>query len=443
MRGTSTSVRRDGNPQIIRHLLGDCSVCRERLIALGWSKERLGRLLQVRAEEEASPEQPAYDYSTAFANADRAIAAFLAPEPVMEGAMAPLLLEELAALSAPERAEAVKTGRFARPALVRLLVDRSHRARYQDTDEMLHFADLARLAAESCSFVSSGNEMKLADLRARAWGQYGGALRVCGRPLEAEKALTTAREHRGRGTGDPLLHAWLIERISPLLVFQGHFRAATEAYEEAGQIYQGLGESHLQAGTMIQKAIAVLYSGDAEQAVRILNQAIPLIDHDVDPNLLFVACHNLICCYTDLDRPDQALTLYNEARELYQEFDDPLILLRAIWQEGRLLRDLGHLRAAETTLLRARKGFLEKELIYEVALVSLDLAAVYVKLGQVEEVKRTVLATLPVFHALRVKLETLAALLQLQQVADQEQQALALIRTLNSGLESMTRKSPR
>ena len=74
--------------------------------------------------------------------------------------------------------------------------------------------------------------------------------------------------------------------------------------------------------------------------------------------------------------------------------------------------------------------------------MSLDLAAVYVKLGLVEEVKRTVMTTLPIFHALRVKLETLAALLQLQQVADQEQQALELIRTLKPRIESLPKKPP-
>jgi hypothetical protein len=64
---------------------------------------------------------------------------------------------------------------------------------------------------------------------------------------------------------------------------------------------------------------------------------------------------------------------------------------------------------------------------------------VYVKLGLVDEVKRTVLTAIPIFHALRVKVETLAALLQLQQVADQEQQALELIRTLNTRLESLAK----
>jgi hypothetical protein len=74
------------------------------------------------------------------------------------------------------------------------------------------------------------------------------------------------------------------------------------------------------------------------------------------------------------------------------------------------------------------------------ALVSLDLAAVYVKLGLVDEVKRTVMTTVPIFHALRVKVEILAALLQLQRVADQEQQALELIRVLNSRIEALPKK---
>jgi flagellar biosynthesis/type III secretory pathway chaperone len=60
----------------------------------------------------------------------------------------------------------------------------------------------------------------------------------------------------------------------------------------------------------------------------------------------------------------------------------------------------------------------------------------------VEEVKRTVLMAVPIFHALRVKVETLAALLQLQQVADQEQQALELIRGLNARVESLQKKKP-
>lgn len=446
LRGALKSGRHEGQPQIIRHLLNNCTACREQLDDLGWSKERLGRLIQVGAEHEAAPEmsaKPAYDYSAAFARADAAISAFLTPEPATAGATAPSLLEDLEALPAGDRSEQVKSGRFAQPALVRLLVERSHAARYRDPEEMLQWSDLARIAAEACSPESTGGEMKLADLRTRAWGQHGNALRVCGRQHEAERALTRAREYREAGTGDLLLQAWLSERLSPLQVFQGHFHEAVESCDVAARIYQDLDEGHLRAGTLVQKAIAILYSGEAEQAIGILNQTIPLIDGEADPHLFFAACHNLICCYVDLDRPDQAVMLYDEAREIYQEFDDPLLLLRAGWQEGRLLRDLGHLRAAETTMLRVRKGFLERKLIYEVARVSLDLASVYVKLGLVEEVKRTVLATVPIFHALRVKLETLAALLQLQQVADQEQQALALIRTLNSGIESLPKKSAR
>jgi tetratricopeptide (TPR) repeat protein len=442
LKGAFGQAARAGNAQVIRHLLAECAVCRGRLRDMGWDGTRLGRLIQIEAEGTPSPAAQGFDYSRAFAAAEQAVSALLTPE--RQAAETPeSLLAELEALPPAQQVRQVGDGsRFATPAVVRSLLDRSHQVRYQDAEIMLHFAHLARLAAEACGPELAGNELRLADLKARAWGQYGNALRVTGRPREAMEALSTAQHHRRQGTGDPVLRAWLLEKITPLATFQGQFGEAIQMSGEAGEIYQELGEGHLLASTLVQKAIAALYSGETESAVRMLNQAIPIIDHEEDPHLLLAACHNLIRCYIDLDQPEQALRLYSETRELYQEFDDPLIQLRAAWQEGQLLRDLGHLRAAEAALLRARQGYTERKLIYEAALISLELATVYVKLGLVEELKRTVTATIPIFHALRVKLETLAALLQLRQMADQEQQALELIRVLSAQIEPMPKNRP-
>jgi tetratricopeptide (TPR) repeat protein len=437
LQGTPQAAPRARNAQVMRHLLSECAVCRGQLQAMGWDGRRLARLLDPVEEESPSPAANGFDYSQAFAATESVVSAFLAPEP-RETEEPAGVLAALDALPPEERVRRVNAGgAFATPAMVRLLLDRSHSFRFQDAEVMLRSANLARLAAEACPAADAGNELRLADLRARAWGQYGNALRVTSRPRDAAKAFATAQRYRQEGTGDLILRASLIEKGPSLAIFQGRFDEAIEMSGEAGQIYQELGEAHLLASTLVQKAIATLYSGEAESAVRILNQAIVLIDHEEDPHLLLAACHNLIRCYIDLDRPDQALLLYSETSELYREFEDPLILLRAAWQEGQLLRDLGHLRAAEDALLRARKGYVERKLVYEAALVSMELATVYVKLGLVDELKRTVTASIPIFHALRVKLEILASLLQLQQVADQEQQALELIRVLSAQIEPL------
>ncbi len=374
---------------------------------------------------------------------DRAVAALLTQEKP-EDTPADVLLAEL--LEQPTNRQAqYLTGhsRFGTPPFVRLLIDESHAARYRNADQMLHLAGLARLAAEACSPEQAGNALRLSDLQTRAWGQYGNALRLCGKALEAEEAFVTAQALRQMGTGDPTLRAWLVGRITPLYLVRERYEDAIELGEQAAQIYQELGEDHLLASILVQKAVACVYSGQTAVAIRTLNQAIPLINHDEDPYLLMAACHNLIRCYIDLGRPDQALLLYSEVRDLYHELDDPLILLRTLWQEGVLLRDLGHLRAAETALQRSRQGYLEGNLIYEAALVSLDLASVYVKLGLTDELKETVATTLPVFRALRVEQKTIASLLQLQQVADQEYQALALIGSLTSHIAPLAQSSGR
>ncbi|HYO13434.1 MAG TPA: tetratricopeptide repeat protein [Thermoanaerobaculia bacterium] len=433
------------NARILRHLLAGCPVCRDQLQVMGWSPERLDRLVFLPGafsglRDDSKVAQNGYNYDSAFERAETAVTRFLASEPVPVEPPEQLLAA-LDRISFPEQDKAVQEqDRFASPQLVQLVIDRGHAARYADPEEMIHWARLAQSIADRCPPESLGDPAKLSDLRARAWGHFGNALRVAGQLREAEEAMTTALQHLEAGTGDPVVRARLYEQVASLHTFQRRFDTTIELLEKAAEIHRQLGETHALARTMVKEAIAFLYSGEAESAVRILNQAIPLIDHEVDPHLLLAACHNLIRCYIDLDRPDQALSLYSETQELYREFSDDLILLRASWQEGQLLRDLGHLRAAESALLRARMGFTERGLMYEVAVVSLDLAAVYAKLRDTENLRQTAAETVPIFQALRVRRETLGALLQLQQVADQEQQALELIRTLNAQLEPLARR---
>lgn len=410
------------NIRLVRHLLSACAPCQENL------------------REAAATSPETYDYGASFAHAEQALDAFLAKGRT-SGVPAEDLLAELAQLPPAEQVRRMASDRYAVPSLVQHLIDTSHGVRYQDPAGMLHLANLARQAAQACPVDAAGSAPRLADLRAQAWRQYGNSLRVLGHLREAEEAISVARGHLEEGTGDPLLRARFCTQAVSLRLAQRRFDEAIGLAEEAGQIYTDLEDDHAFASTLVQKAIACLYAGEAEESIRILNRAIPLIQAERDPSLLLSACHNLVRSYIELGRPEQALSLYSETRDLYRRSEDPLFQLRFAWQEGLLLRDLGHLRVSETTLLHARQGFMDRELFYEAALISLDLAAVYVKLRAEDQLKQTVAETVPIFRALGVERELLGSLLQLQQPPHQNRQTLALLQVLSSRIEQLPARS--
>lgn len=428
------------NALVVRHLVSGCRTCRKHWNDLGRERQRLERLLQLRPGAPADSDSPGgFDYSQAFAGAERSLAAFFA-----QGRPAQIsadeLQAELSALTAEEQIRRVGTDRrFASPELVKQLIEASQAVRFHDPGKLLHLAHLACLAAESCSSEECGSPERLADLRCQGWRQYGTALRVQSRLRESEAAFARAQRFCEEGTGDPPVRAQLFATLLSLRMAQRRFSEAIQLAEEAGQIYQDLGETSALAGTLVQKAIAYIYAGEPADAVPILNRAIPLINPQDEPHLLLAASHNLVRCYIDLERPEQALSLFFEIRGLYREVDDALILLRAGAQEGYMLRDLGHLRAAEAAFLRARDGFCEHNMMYEAALVSLDLAAVYVNLGDSEKIEEIVTTTLPIFRSLGVDREALASLLQLRQLMEQGQKAFELIRLLGAKVEELGR----
>ncbi len=441
--GAGGLARRTENIRVVRHLLAGCLPCFKSLQGMGWPGQRLDRLLHLPGghrdeafERERSAAQ-GYDYALAFEQVEQSISDFLADPPAPANPTE-ALLAELDRHPQDRREQLIAAGSsFGDPQLVRCFIDRSHRARYEDPVAMLHWAALARVSADRVEPSIAGSGPRLEDLRARAWGQYGNALRVAGRLREAQEAMAIAKGHLDAGTRDPVLRARLFEQLASLYNFQRSFNDAFTTLKEAEEVYRELGETHSLARTLVQEAITCLYLDEPEVAVTLLNRAIPLIDPEEDPHLLFAACHNIVRCYIDLDQPDQALSLLFDAQELFNEFTDALLLLRAAWQQGQLLRDMGQLRAAESALLRARKGFLERGLAYEVAVVSLDLAGVYVRLGAVDELKQTVVETVPIFRSLGVDREALASVLQLQKIADQEHRALEVIRALTARLKSL------
>jgi hypothetical protein len=110
-------------------------------------------------------------------------------------------------------------------------------------------------------------------------------------------------------------------------------------------------------------------------------------------------------------------------------------LLRLRWLEAKIGIALGHYAAAEESLREVRKQLLERELGFDAALLSLDLASVYVHQGRSGELLRLAEEMIPIFQCRDIHREALAALLVLHKAAEMESATLSLIRDVDHYLQ--------
>jgi tetratricopeptide (TPR) repeat protein len=139
---------------------------------------------------------------------------------------------------------------------------------------------------------------------------------------------------------------------------------------------------------------------------------------------------NLLDNLLQAGRLDEAEELLPDLRELTIQLGNDLDILRLRWLEGHLAAGLGRREEAIAALQAVREGFADRKIAYDTALVSLELAVLYLEEGLTSEVKKITGDMVWIFQAQEVAEEALAALQVFCEAVRKEKVTVGLARRM-------------
>jgi tetratricopeptide (TPR) repeat protein len=306
------------------------------------------------------------------------------------------------------------------------LLERSWALGRENPVERVRLTEQARDLAEGIDPGELGLR-GAADLQCRAWVELSNAYRVADRLSQAEQALGRATELFVRGTQDELLAARLFDVQASLLGDCRRFELAESALDLVFAIHRRRGDLHLAGRALISKGLYAGYQGQAEESIRLIEQGLKLIEPDRDPRLLYVALHNQARSLMEHGRLREArIALWKlKARRLgpVGRIDE----LKVRWLEAQINAGLGELDRAELALREVKRGFEEAGLGYKAALAGLELGAVLLRRGCVEDAIAEGLAAVDVFLSLGIAREAGVSVLLLKKGFEQRMADVTLL----------------
>jgi tetratricopeptide (TPR) repeat protein len=431
LRGELTS--RQAAP-VVAHLLAGCDRCRETMAPLATV------ILTPQAEPPRFPAGSLAEYDfplfRAFANARRLAAALETErtEAVRERSL--VEVPPPAPLSAGQRA-ARDRGRC------EAFLASCQSLRQSDPEGMVLLASLAVTLAERIEAPDAPGVAGLADLRARAWAELGNARRVEGDLAAAEADLGRALRSADQGTGDRALLVHLMDLSASLLVDQRRFSEAFRLLDAVERIHRAAGDLHAAGRALVSRGTAAGHALQPDEAIRLLGEALRLLDARRDPALVFMTVHNLLMFLVEVGRTGEAARLFAASRPLYAAHNGRLEQLKIRWLEARIAAGLGNDAVAERAYAEVRTGFVAAELPYDAALVSLDLAAVWLRTGRTAEIRDLVDEMVAIFRVRNIRREAVAALLVLREACERRKATAALLRSVTSELQRLEREPGR
>jgi tetratricopeptide (TPR) repeat protein len=309
-------------------------------------------------------------------------------------------------------------------ALCELVCAESERAAANRADRALELARLAvRIAA------ATPGDLVRALLLGYALAHLANATRVAGDLPRADRAFAAAKAHwkKGHKANLPLDRSRMLDLEASLRRAQRKFSEALVLLDRASKI-SASNESFCRI--LLKKAFTLEQSGDYQAAVATLQEAAPLVEDQGDPRQLFGLRYNLIVNLVHAGQTADAGALLSEVWELAGSLGNELDLWRAHWLEARVATEQGRTEAAVSRLEQVQAAFARSGNLYDTALSTLELTALYLRQNRRTEVRNLAVQTARALTLQGVAREALGALLLFFEAAEQEAVTVDLVKDL-------------
>jgi len=294
------------------------------------------------------------------------------------------LLRQL--LANPE--EALEKAIYWRPQVFELF-----RRRLDDLliEEPARALELARIAPELAERTCTANsEVSRSTLRAQAYASLGSAHRALGELEKSEQAYSIALEEEDHLP--PLEKADLYRRVAYLHLVQ-HNEEALPMIDEAIRIHRletDLVDRHELGACLVARAhVSKIVFAKHGQAIVELTAALNHISLKKDPKLYYAAIHNLASTLLDCGSPEElntALEYLEPALASLSGFKTKhFAKYKLRWLQALIHARFGQTARPELLYREAREGLIDLGSPYEAAMVSTDLALLYLATGRSRE----------------------------------------------------------
>jgi tetratricopeptide (TPR) repeat protein len=216
---------------------------------------------------------------------------------------------------------------------------------------------------------------------------------------------------------------------------QRKFKEAEELLARSVTLFELAGETIEAARPLVVLGTMYFHQQEMAKAIDATKTALSFLSPETDPRLYLCARFNLALIFVESGRFAEGGVLLQADASLYQQFANPWTVLRRLWLQGRIAVAAGLFAEAEQSFLDVRAGFIAEGIGYDAALVSLDLALLYLRQNRTAAVKELAEEMRAIFTAGDIHREAMASLVLFQEAASRETLTAELIEDMTVSLK--------